>query len=63
MKRIVLALIGLSVMSGGGRTVILDAQQAAAPPVFRSGTRLIVENVSVKDKSGTPALRAPTMAL
>jgi len=29
------------------------ASQAPAP-VFRSGTRLIVENVTVKDKSGTP---------
>ena len=53
MRRIVVALIALYVVSGFSRTVTLHAQQAA-PPVFRSGTRLIVENVSVKDKSGTP---------
>ena len=64
MRRIVVALIALYVVSGFSRTVtpfsrtvMLHAQQAAPPapaPVFRSGTRLIVENVSVKDKSGTP---------
>src|SRR5262249_29840354 len=31
-----------------------SAQPPAAPPVFRSGTRLIVETVSVKDKDGRP---------
>jgi VWFA-related protein len=30
------------------------SQQPTAPPTFRSGTRLIVETVSVKDKDGRP---------
>ena len=57
MKRLVLALIALSiapyVVSGFSRTLTLHAQQTT-PPVFRSGTRLIVEDVTVKDKAGIP---------
>src|SRR4051812_49923043 len=30
----------------------VSAQQPQAPPVFRSGARLIVQTVSVKDKDG-----------
>ncbi|HTL03731.1 MAG TPA: VWA domain-containing protein [Vicinamibacterales bacterium] len=57
MKRLVLALIAactcLYVVSGFSRTLTLHAQQTT-PPVFRSGTRLIVEDVTVKDKNGNP---------
>src|SRR3954447_1455792 len=42
----------------GAPSMGIRAQQTAAPqapaPIFRSGTRLIVENVTVKDKSGMP---------
>ena len=31
-----------------------QAQQAQPPPVFRSGTRLVVQTVTVKDRDGNP---------
>jgi VWFA-related protein len=51
VKRFVAALF---VIALGGP--LARAQQSSQPPqpVFRSGTRLIVENVVVKDKSGNP---------
>ena len=55
MKRAVTAIL---LMALGAPLVMLRAQQQTPPgpaaPVFRSGTRLIVENVTVKDKNGTP---------
>src|ERR1700681_3696768 len=41
---------------GAPMATMLRAQQPSTPPppVFRSGTRLIVENVVVKDKTGNP---------
>ena len=62
MKRIVATVFVM--MLGGPLARAQQSQQAPQPlaqqspqpppPVFRSGTRLIVENVVVKDKSGNP---------
>jgi VWFA-related protein len=45
--RSAIAALGLTVFAASA-----TAQQPAAPPTFRSGTRLIVQTVSVKDKEG-----------
>ena len=42
-------LIGLSMLAA---SISAEQQPPQAPPLFRSNTRLIVENVVVKDKSG-----------
>src|SRR5436309_10159362 len=45
---------GLPGLSGVEGRAQQQTPPGPATPVFRSGTRLIVENVTVKDKSGTP---------
>src|SRR3989442_3397556 len=55
MKRIVLALlVGACILSPVAQGFGPVLAQTQNQPIFRSGTRLIVENVIVKDKSGNP---------
>ena len=52
MKRISFTISTALLLAAVSGPFILAQQPPSAQPVFRSGTKLVVENVTVKDKNG-----------